>query len=500
MSFSIRFESAGNGTPEDRERVRQGLTETLRIPAATVEQMLTHAPVTVKSGLSEEQARQFALALESVGAVVSVIAPPATPSAASPTPADTAPEPHWWERLTVYSPPFDPTAPPVMTMTAATCRAQGQSLFLGHPQLATVDIADIRLVSVFKIEDGRWFIDLYCRHQVRPVRMNAENVDFASFNLSTPLQPAAAITAFLEFILVRSPQTLIDLTTFRFLRNPESVRLFPELRAAETYQARLTADVMANSIDAVNRSFLTGKEAELYRDLEDPWSRPIDPPAAAAPAGFQPPPESFFTTKTQYPPPVAPPQPYFQPPPAAPYPPPPGPPPAYPPTYPQYSSPPAMPPVYPPAHPQYPVPPEMPPSPFPQPGFAPPRFVPPPLQSPPGAPNYWSDATASISLLPQICLFVQLGILGVSLMAELSQGTKFKNLTGLLLARGMTVAFYLLTLYFIRTADRKAAIAFIAALFFEIFILLLGGYVFTLIAGVIVGLIVFAWVIRETLE
>lgn len=482
MSFSIRFESAGDGTPEAWDRVRLGLLETLRIPPATVEQMFNQAPVTVKSGLTEEQARQYARALESVGAVVTVVAPPAA-SPDDPPPTEFRAEPEWWERLKVYSPPFDPTAPPVMTMTAATCRARGTSLFLGHPQLSAVEIAEIRLVSVFRLAEGRWFIDLYCRNQLRPVRLNAENVDFASFDIPPGTPRPEAIAAFLGFVLNRSPHLLTDLTTFRFLRNPESARRFSELREAESYQARLTADVLTMPAVAAGPSFLTGKEAELYRDLEDPWSRPpADPPIAPEPT----PPPPIITLKAHFPspfPPPEPPQPFYQPPP---------------PHHPQ----PGAPPVFQTAPTRYPAPPAMPPGPYPapQPFGAPPRFAPPPLPVPPDEKNYWTAARSSIALVPQIGIFLQLGILGISLMTEISQADRFKNLPSLMLTRLMCIGFYILTLHFIRAGERKAAYAYIAALFFEIFVLILGGYFFTLIAGAIIGLVVLAWVIRETLE
>lgn len=482
MSFSIRFESAGDGTPENLERVRRGLEETLGIPAATVERMLAHAPVTVRNGLSEEQARQFARMLESVGAVVSVIGPSAPPPDASRKPVETHAEPEWWERLSVYSPPFDPTAPAVMSMTAATCRARGESLFLGHPQLSSVEIAEIRLVSIFKLEDERWFIDLYCRNQVRPVRLNAANVDFASFGVSPDAQRAEAVGELLRFLLDGAPSILTDLTTFRFLRDAGSVRLFPELRAVEAYQARLTADLLTMPAGSLPLSFLTGSEAEFYRELEDPWAGSDKP--SAAPEGFPSSPEWGNPAKTQYvPSPAAPPQPppFFQSPPPAMYPPP------------------DAPPIHPP-FPQYPAETAPSPYPFPQPEFAPPRFVPPPFQPPPGAKNYWSAAHASISLLPQIFLCIQLGLQGISLLAEVSGPARFKNLTALLLARGMSIGFYILTILFIRAGERKAAFAFLVALFFELFVLVLGGYFFTLVAGAIVGLILLAWVIRESLE
>lgn len=472
MSFSIRFESAGDGTPENRERVRRGLEETLGIPAATVERMLAHAPVTVRNGLSEEQARQFARMLESVGAVVSVIGPSDSPPDAARKPVENHAEPEWWERLTVYSPPFDPTAPAVMSMTAATCRARGESLFLGHPQLPSVEIAEIRLVSIFRLEDGRWFIDLYCRNQVRPVRLNAANVDFVSFGVSPDAQRAEAVGALLRFLLDGAPSILTDLTTFRFLRDARSARLFPELRAVEAYQARLTADLLTMPAGSRPLSFLTGGEAELYRELEDPWAgsaMPSPAPVPAAPEAFPSSPEWFNPAKTQYVPPPAVPPVFPSPPSVSPM-----------------SPPPDAPPIHPPAFPQYPA--------------ETPRFVPPPFQPPPGVKNYWSAAHASISLLPQIFLGIQLGLQGISLLAEISGPGRFKNLTALLLARGMSIGFYILTILFIREGERKAAFAFLVALFFEIFVLVLGGYFFTLIGGAIVGLTLLAWVIWKSLD
>ncbi len=441
MMFSILFQSAGNGTPEDRARVRQGLIDVLRIPAATVEQMLVQAPVTVRTGLSEENAKSYARALESVGAVVRIV-----PSGSSAeTPAPVAPEPDWLDHLKVFSPSFLPESGSVLVMTAATGQLNGDSLVLGHPLLASTKLTDIRLVSVFRTEDDRWFVDLFCRNQTRPIRIDSEVIGFPSFGIGGTLRRPEAITGLIRFIHQKSRKTGVDLATYRFLKNPAAVRTFPNTKATEFYLARLTADILTPEAAFSTSIFVTGKSADLLLGNPDPWLNPVAPPT------FIPPPVQTSPAFSQPPPPV-----------------------------------------------QYPT--------YPPPGFvqsSPPAgmYLPPPLPEAPAGTNsdtnYWAISKAGTGMVPRICLWLLISFQGGFLLYELLSPPRTVNLTALIGTRLVSISLYLVANILISREDTKAAIFFIAGFFFEVTIFSLGGGLATLLFAVLLGFPIFYWTRQE---
>lgn len=435
MMFSILFQSAGNGSPEDRERVRHGLVEILRIPAATVEQMLAQAPVTIRTGLSEENAKSYARALESIGAVVRIV-----PTGSSgETPAPIAPEPDWLDHLKVYSPAFLPESGSRTVMTAATGQCNGDSLVLGHPLLSSAKLTDIRLISVFRTEDNRWFVDLYCRNQTRPIRIDSEVIGFVSFGIAASTGRPEALSGLIQFIHQKSRKTAVDLATFRFLKNPAAVRTFPNTRAMEGYLARLTADILTPEAAFSTSVCVSGKTAEVLLANPDPWLQPLPPPAAFIPPPMQNP--MSAAPPVQYP--------------------------AYPPPGYAQSSPPVG------------------------------MYVAPPLPQAPATENYWAISRAGTGMIPRICVWLLIFAQGGFLFYEILFPPRNTNLVGLLLCRLAMIGLYLTTNFMINREDTRAVIFFICGFFFEITIFSLGGGLATMLLGIALGFPVFFWTRQE---
>jgi hypothetical protein len=454
MYFSILFQSAGDGTPEDRERVRYGLIETLRLPAATVDQMLAQAPVTVRTRLTEEQARGYARALESVGAVVRILP---TEMADRETPSGN-PDPNleWWRRFKVYAPEFTPDLQPVSPMTAATGILNGDRLMLGHPLVGSIAVTDIRLASVFKAGEGHWFIDLYGDNQTRPIRLDTEVVNFSSFGISETVPREEGVRLFLQYLHGQSRRLAVDLATFRFLRKAKDARTFPSLRATESYLARATADVLTPEAEKTLQ-LISHKDAEQLADEPDLWNQPPPepPPIQAAPV--------------------------FAPPQA---------------TYPVY-------PTYPPPPGQFPPPPteQFPPPVIPGGGFLPPppprQFPPPPMYSQvpsrPSGPNYWEQSGDGFSTIASVSAFLVVGLQLSVLLFELSNVRRFQSPGLVYLIRILVMGCYCGTAFLIRAENTRGVYLFFLGLFFEFMLVSTGGIFLTIIFSGFLGMVIAAW-------
>ncbi len=562
MPFSILFQSAGDGSPESVEYVRQGLIEQLRIPAETVSQMLDHAPLVVKRGLTEEQAKAFGRALESVGAVIRILPPEASPEmhqTGQPEPVAEDTDTDWWHWLNVFSPPFAPELRGVSPMSATGVFLNGDTMTLGHPLIAGTAFTDILLATVFRTNADRWFLDLYCRNQARPARIDADVVNYESFGIPAGSDRSEAVLHLVCFLIQKSPETAIDLATFRFLRDPHGIRTLPNERAADAYVARLTADILTPETRRQHQYLMSGSEAELYREANDPWSgagppslppgvepgTPIYPPPGVQTYQQPPAPPMYGGTSGNFtPPPVQ--GPYYPPPPGTQtyqqppvppmyggtsgnftpppvqgsyYPPPPGTqtyqqppaPPMYGGTSGTYAPPPVQMPVYPPppgAQTYQPPPPmyatggEFAAPPVQKEAYPPPLpgFVPPPLSGPPPRENYWSNTGDTWNVLPRVCIWMVIFFDGLFLLMEMAYVGKVSAGGLIILSRLASIGLYVTSNLLISQQDRKAGLFYLAGLFLDIISFSLGGSFLPLLPAGVFSTFVFFWVFRESME
>jgi hypothetical protein len=453
MEFQVIFESLEAKTPEEKELIKQKLIEKFKVPVDKAERMIKSAPIVVKKGLNEEQAKKYRSALESIGAIATLrpiedqkiesqkleqpavpvsepVEPPApvvvpeppvpiksapieeaqktevaakseqdflifqhdfdkkpplpppalfepldplktqissapadpfktqigsrstaeqkldppstapiektktnTDESEMPTqhqPAITAPSAsagEWWEKAIILNPPYDESVASITPITSGRVSTQPNGFSVSHPMIERIRFEEILFLAVFQTglnTTARLFIDIFISSMKRPVRLNADLIDYNTFALPENKDAREQLADFIKLVLGMNRNIVIDLATYKFLKERERIKIVRMDRDVEKYCGKLQSEIEKGLDEQSNKNIISGRDAINLIDEDDPWAAqpsPSQPPGPQPPVTGAPPfPPNVYTTQPMRPmgtapPPVNPgqPAPPFQP-------------------------------------------------------------------------------------------------------------------------------------------------------------------------------------------
>lgn len=296
-------------------------------------------------------------------------------------PADYQPG-EWWKTARVLNPPFDEGARSITPVTSGRVSEQQQGFSISHPMIEQITYDSIQALCAFQIGTGtaaKLYVDVFNTVSPRPIRLDASFINYKTFGIAPNDNQAEQVASFVKTLLDRNRDIVIDLATYRFLKDTTRVKTVPTDRDVEKYCGRMISEIETGLDATVNPNVISCEEANGLFDQPDPWAPALPPPPPPPPPGpglapGQFPPPGPYSTQPMRPPGTAQP---MGPGPAGMQPPPP--------PRPPFGAPPQQ--FQPPYAPgQQPYPPTMPQPPMPQPMQPPPRpgtFAPPPMQQQP---------------------------------------------------------------------------------------------------------------------
>lgn len=234
----------------------------------------------------------------------------------------------WWHNAWVLNPPYDENAQPLIPLTTGKISRQARGLGTSHPMIDQIAYEQIRLISVFQVsgQPTRIMIDVFISTMTRPVRFDAGLVNFSSFPLASMESLHDRVGEFLKFLLQTNRSILIDLATYRFLKDKTLIKTVQKETDVERYVGKLQTELESGLEPGKSPNLVKWRDAAELLEREDPWipkppipqqpgydptrpmpplPRPGQPPPM--PPGYTPPPFSVPQPQVQQPTPFVPP-------------------------------------------------------------------------------------------------------------------------------------------------------------------------------------------------
>ncbi len=190
----------------------------------------------------------------------------------------------WWNNAWILNPPYDENAQPLIPLTTGKISKQARGLGTSHPMIDQIAYEQIRLVCVFQVsgQPTRIMVDVFTSTMTRPVRFDARLINFGSFSLDSMESIHDRVSEFLKFLLQTNRSILIDLATYRFLKDKTLIKTVQKETDVERYVGKLQTELESGAEAGKNPHLIRWRDAAELLEQEDPWA-PKPPPQPQQP-------------------------------------------------------------------------------------------------------------------------------------------------------------------------------------------------------------------------
>lgn len=186
----------------------------------------------------------------------------------------------WWNSTWVLNPPYDENAQPLIPLTTGKISRQAKGLGTSHPMIDQIAYDQIRLIAVFQVsgQPTRIMVDVFTSTMTRPVRFDARLINFSSFPLASAESLHEQVGEFLKFLLQTNSSILIDLATYRFLKDKTLIKTVQKETDVERYVGKLQTELESGLEPDKNPNLIRWRDAIELLEQEDPWIPKPSPP------------------------------------------------------------------------------------------------------------------------------------------------------------------------------------------------------------------------------
>ncbi|MFY9222721.1 MAG: hypothetical protein WAQ98_08635 [Blastocatellia bacterium] len=196
----------------------------------------------------------------------------------------------WWQSVKVLNPLYDETAKYVTPISSGRVSANDYGFSIAHPTIERIPYDDVQLISTFQMGFGaspRLFIDIFVSSSPRPIRLDIDLINFPSFGLTRPDDLSDRISAAVTALIERNYSVVIDLTTYKLLKDKTKIKIVASDREIEKYCGKLQLEVEKGLSPEANTNIITCQQANELLNSQDPW---VSAPPQAFPYANQVPP------------------------------------------------------------------------------------------------------------------------------------------------------------------------------------------------------------------
>ena len=196
----------------------------------------------------------------------------------------------WWQSVKVLNPLYDETAKSVTPISSGRVSANDYGFSIAHPTIERIPYDDVQLISTFQMGFGaspRLFIDIFVSSSPRPIRLDIDLINFPSFGLTRPDDLADRISAAVTALIERNYSVVIDLATYKLLKDKSKIKIVASDREIEKYCGKLQLEVEKGLTPEANPNIITCQQANELLNSQDPW---VSAPPQAFPYANQVPP------------------------------------------------------------------------------------------------------------------------------------------------------------------------------------------------------------------
>lgn len=199
----------------------------------------------------------------------------------------------WWQTVQVLNPPFDEAAKSVTPITSGRISANDIGFSIAHPMIERIPFGDVQIISTCQVgfnTTPRLYIDIFIASTPRPIRLDLDLMNFASFGISRPDDPAERLAVAVTALIDRNPYLIIDLATYKLLKDKTKVKIVVTDRDIEKYCGKLQIEVDKGLTQEVNSNIISCQQANELLNSNDPWASTPPPPAFPYPGqpGYNP--------------------------------------------------------------------------------------------------------------------------------------------------------------------------------------------------------------------
>ncbi|MBK7993056.1 MAG: hypothetical protein IPK14_06415 [Blastocatellia bacterium] len=196
----------------------------------------------------------------------------------------------WWQSVKVLNPLYDEAAKSVTPISSGRVSANDYGFSIAHPTIERIPYDDVQLISTFQMGFGaspRLFIDIFISSSPRPIRLDVDLINFPSFGLTRPDDLADRISAAVTALIERNYSVVIDLATYKLLKDKTKIKIVASDREIEKYCGKLQLEVEKGLSSEANPNIITCQQANELLNSQDPW---VNAPPQAFPYANQVPP------------------------------------------------------------------------------------------------------------------------------------------------------------------------------------------------------------------
>lgn len=196
----------------------------------------------------------------------------------------------WWQSVKVLNPLYDESAKSVTPISSGRVSANDYGFSIAHPTIERIPYDDVQLISTFQMGFGaspRLFIDIFISSSPRPIRLDVDLINFPSFGLTRPDELTERISAAVTALIERNYSVVIDLATYKLLKDKTKIKIVGSDREIEKYCGKLQLEVEKGLSPEANTNIITCQQANELLNSQDPW---VSAPPQAFPYANQVPP------------------------------------------------------------------------------------------------------------------------------------------------------------------------------------------------------------------
>ncbi len=196
----------------------------------------------------------------------------------------------WWKTVKVLNTPFDESVKGVTPISSGRISANDYGFSISHPMIERIAFNDVQLISSFQTGGGsnpRLFIDIFIASNPRPIRLDLDLMNFSTFGVARPEDPAERLATAATALVERNKNVVIDLATYKLLKDKTKIKIVPTDRDIEKYCGKLQLEVEKGLTQEANSNIISCKEASELLSTNDPW---VSAPPPAYPFPGQVPP------------------------------------------------------------------------------------------------------------------------------------------------------------------------------------------------------------------
>ncbi|MBI4853519.1 MAG: hypothetical protein HY819_17130 [Acidobacteria bacterium] len=193
----------------------------------------------------------------------------------------------WWQTVQVLNPPFDEAAKSVTPITSGRISANEYGFSIAHPMIERIAFNDVQIISTCQVGVGsnpKLYIDIFISSTPRPIRLDLDLMNFASFGINRPDAPAERLASAVTALIERNSFVIIDLATYKLLKDKTKVKIVSTDRDIEKYCGKLQIEVDKGLNKETNSNIISCQKANELLDSPDPWAStpPLTPPSPQA--------------------------------------------------------------------------------------------------------------------------------------------------------------------------------------------------------------------------